>query len=150
MPDAVFLLRSTLPPQTFPFHLRHTNLVIWDSGKNLPIEQRDLEDSVQNLSLNPGPSTAQPRPSEGVPDPEYLCPSLEQYRKYISPAWKDVTEGSAVGEVTSLRLTIIYLNCQLKPPTSTLSPSVLDDLDQRTHQASSESQQSWAPSTSMF
>ncbi|KAG6184761.1 hypothetical protein E4U10_006285 [Claviceps purpurea] len=40
-------------------------------------EQQDLEGGLQNLSLNPGPSTAQPGPSEGAPNLEDLHPSLE-------------------------------------------------------------------------
>ncbi|KAG6163388.1 hypothetical protein E4U36_007645 [Claviceps purpurea] len=71
-------------------------------------EQQDLEGGLQNLSLNPGPSTAQPGPSEGAPNLEDLHPSLEQYRKHIAPAWKDVTEDSDVEDVTETNDYIIY------------------------------------------
>lgn len=52
----------------------------------LPTEQLDPEDCLQNLSPNPGISTAQRGPSEGAPDTEDLRSSLEQYQKRISPA----------------------------------------------------------------
>ncbi|KAG6191567.1 hypothetical protein E4U27_004442 [Claviceps purpurea] len=71
-------------------------------------EQQDLEGGLQNLSLNPGPSTTQPGPSEGAPNLEDLHPSLEQYRKHIAPAWKDVTEDSDVEDVTETNDYIIY------------------------------------------
>ncbi|KAG6217766.1 hypothetical protein E4U50_003025 [Claviceps purpurea] len=71
-------------------------------------EQQDLEGGLQNLSLNPGPSTAQPGPSERAPNLEDLHPSLEQYRKHIAPAWKDVTEDSDVEDVTETNDYIIY------------------------------------------
>ncbi|KAG6246961.1 hypothetical protein E4U24_003425 [Claviceps purpurea] len=76
-------------------------------------EQQDLEGNLQNLTLNPPPPTDQPGSSappqeEELDLEEQLHPSLERYRKYISPAWKDVTEDSDVEDVTETNDYIIY------------------------------------------
>ncbi|KAG6312727.1 hypothetical protein E4U22_001591 [Claviceps purpurea] len=78
-------------------------------------EQQDLEGNLQNLTLNSPPPTDQPGssapPQEEELDleaEEQLHPSLERYRKYISPAWKDVTEESDVEDVTETNDYIIY------------------------------------------
>ncbi|KAG6222790.1 hypothetical protein E4U25_000382 [Claviceps purpurea] len=54
----------------------------------------------------PGPSA--PPPEEELELEEQLHPSLERYRKHISPAWKDVTEDSDVEDVTETNDYIIY------------------------------------------
>ncbi|KAG6173934.1 hypothetical protein E4U36_000756 [Claviceps purpurea] len=79
-------------------------------------EQQDLEGNLQNLTLNSPPPTDQPGSSAPPQEEEeldleaeeQLHPSLERYRKYISPAWKDVTEDSDVEDVTETNDYIIY------------------------------------------
>ncbi|KAG6041931.1 hypothetical protein E4U17_001613, partial [Claviceps sp. LM77 group G4] len=60
----------------------------------------DLEGNLQNLTLDtPPPPAGPPGPSAPPIEDELeleqrLHPSMERYRKHISPAWKDVTEES--------------------------------------------------------
>ncbi|KAG6217101.1 hypothetical protein E4U50_004443, partial [Claviceps purpurea] len=80
---------------------------------SLPAEHQDLEGDLQNLSLESSQPTEQPGPSAPPPEEELeleeqLHPSLERYRKHISPAWKDVTEDSELVTAIDIHDYIIY------------------------------------------